>query len=204
MADGCGAGGGGARRGRGGETGPLGGRGGWCGRSRGPDSPPRADRVPGAVEAPDELPTLGWPRRDGVGLLGVVRGQWGLENPGGRPWARDGPEARAWGTTGAATEVLGGRRWWADPGVGRLKGRERRAARARALRLAGCVAWLARGSVGGEARRAVRQVVPAREGPELVGSGTARTGPPRAPLTDPRAVRAVRGAPPTGTTGVSC
>jgi hypothetical protein len=139
-----------------------------------------------------------------VGLLGVVRGQWGLENPGGRPWARDGPEARAWGTTGAATEVLGGRRWWADPGVGRLKGRERRASRARALRLAGCVAWLARGSVGGEARRAVRQVVPAREGPELVGSGTARTGPPRASLTDPRAVRSVRAAPPTGTTGVSC
>jgi hypothetical protein len=73
----------------------------------------------------------------------------------------DWHEARAWCTHGAATDVLGLLRWWAYHWVGLLKGRSLRAARYRAGPLAGFVAWLEQVSSWGEARRHVRQVVPA-------------------------------------------
>jgi hypothetical protein len=74
---------------------------------------PRADSVPEEVEDPDYLTTLWWSRLDGVGILGVVRGHWGIENNCFRTLDVEWQEEQAWCTKGAATEVLGLWRRWA-------------------------------------------------------------------------------------------
>jgi hypothetical protein len=45
---------------------------------------PRADRVPVEEEDHYDLTHLAWRRLDGEGILGVVRGHWGIENNGFR------------------------------------------------------------------------------------------------------------------------
>ena len=106
------------------------------------------------------MTNLPWRRLDGLGSLGVVRGQGGIENHGFRTLDMDWGEEHAWWTKGAATDVLGWLRLWAYHVVGLLKGRYLRAARYRALTVAGFVAWLEQISGWGEARRRVRRVVP--------------------------------------------
>jgi hypothetical protein len=147
---------------RAGGTGPL-----AAGVARAPrevirQTTPREDSVPIEVEDHDSLTNLRWNRLAAVPILGVIRGPWGIESNGVRPLEMDCHEERAWCTKGA-TEVLGLWRWWAYNVVGLLKGRYLRAARDRACTLAGFVAWLEQVSSWGEARRHVRQVVPAGE-----------------------------------------
>jgi hypothetical protein len=134
----------------------------WRGRTEkfSRQTTPRADRIPEEVEDHDDLPNLWWHRLDGAGILGVVRGHWGLENTGVRTLDVEWQEEQAWCTKGAATEVLGLWRLWAYNVVGLLKGRYLRAACYRALTLASFVAGLAHVSLWQEARRHVRRVVP--------------------------------------------
>lgn len=121
---------------------------------------PRADSEPVAVEDHDSMTNLAWHRLDGIGVLGVVRGHWGIENNGFRTLEMDWQEERAWWTKGAATEVLGWLRLWAYNLVGLLKGRYLRARRYRALTLESFVIWIARVSDWQEARRRIRLAVP--------------------------------------------
>jgi hypothetical protein len=122
-------------------------------------STPRVDSMPVAVEDHDYLTNLPWQRLDGMSLLSVVRGHWGIENNGFRTLDMEWQEERAWCTKGAATDVLGLLRLWAYNLVGLLKGRYLRARRYRAHTLAGFVAWIERVSVWEQARRRVRWVV---------------------------------------------
>jgi hypothetical protein len=121
---------------------------------------PRTDSVPVAVEDHYSSTNLGWKRLEGVGILGVVRSHWGIENNGFRTLAIDWQEERAWRTTGKATDVLGRLRLWAYNWLGLRKGRDLRARGYRRLTLAGFVAWLERGSAWGEACRRRSGVVP--------------------------------------------
>jgi hypothetical protein len=144
-------------------------------------STPRVERMPVAVEDPYDLTKLPWQRWDGMSLLIVVRGHWGIENNGFRTRDMAWQEARAWCTKGAATDGLGLLRRWAYNLVGLLKGRYLRARRYRAHTLAGFVAWIARVSVWEQAQRCVRWVVlvPSEQAP--VGRGTADVPPIRPP-----------------------
>ncbi len=123
---------------------------------------PRADSVPVEVADHYYLTNLPWRRLEGVGILAVVRGHWGIEHNGFRTLDMAWEEEHAWCTTGAATDVLGLLRLWAYNGVGLLTGRYLRAPRLRALTLAGFVEWLERVSVWAAAQRRIRRVVPAR------------------------------------------
>ncbi len=111
---------------------------------------PRADSVPGGVEAQDSITNVGWKRLEGVGILGLVRGHWGSENNGFRTLDMEWQEEQAWCTKGAATDVLGLLRLWAYNLVGLLKGRYLRASRYRTLTLGGFVEWIERVSGGGK------------------------------------------------------
>ena len=122
-------------------------------------STPRVDSMPVAVEDHYYLTNLPWQRLDGMSILSVVRGHWGIENNGFRTLDMEWQEERAWCTKGAATDVLGLLRLWAYNLVGLLKGRYLRARRYRAHTLAGFVAWIERVSVWEQARRRVRWVV---------------------------------------------
>jgi hypothetical protein len=106
------------------------------------------------------LTNLPWRRLEGIGILGVVRSHWGIENNGFRTLAMDWREERAWCTTGTATDVLGLLRLWAYNLVGLPKGRYLRASHYRGQTLASFVEWIARVSAWGEARRYVRRVMP--------------------------------------------
>lgn len=77
-------------------------------------STPRAASLPVAVEDHDSRTHLPWQRREGMSILGVVRSHWGIDNNGFRTLDMEGHEERAWCTKGAATEVLGLLRLWAD------------------------------------------------------------------------------------------
>ena len=66
---------------------------------------------------------------EGLGILGVVRGHWGIENHVFRTLGMERHEEQAWCTKGAATDVLGLLRLWAYNLIGLLKGRYLRAAR---------------------------------------------------------------------------
>jgi hypothetical protein len=125
---------------------------------------PRPHSVPEEVEDHYYITNLPWQRLEGLRILDVIRGHWGIENYGFRALDIDWQEERAWCTTGAATDVLGLLRLWAYNLVGLLKNRYLRATRYRALSLASFVAWVERVSGWGRARRDVRRVVPAREG----------------------------------------
>jgi hypothetical protein len=122
---------------------------------------PRSASAPIAVADHDYLTNLPWNRLDGVHILGVVRGHWGIENNGVRTLDMEWEEERAWCTTGAATDGLGLLRLGADNVVGLLKGRYRRAPRYRAQTLRSFVDWIARVSGWQAARGRVRQVAPA-------------------------------------------
>jgi hypothetical protein len=65
------------------------------------------DSVPVEVKAHYESTNLRWNRLDGVDILGVIRGHWGIENNGVSTLDMDWQEERAWCTAGAATDVLG-------------------------------------------------------------------------------------------------
>jgi hypothetical protein len=134
----------------------------WLGRTEqfSRPTPPRADSVPEEVEDHDDLTNLRWHRLDGAGILGVVRGHWGIENHGVRPLDVEWQEEQAWCTKGAASDVLGLWRLWASNLVGLLKGRDLRAACSRALTPASFVAWRAHVGLWREARRHVRRIVP--------------------------------------------
>jgi hypothetical protein len=121
---------------------------------------PRADSVPVSVEDHYYLTNLRWNRLEGVGMLGVIRSHWGIENNGFRTLDLEWHEEQAWCTKGAATDVLGLLRLWAYHVVGLLKGRYLRAARYRTLTLGGFVAWLERVNVWGKARRRRLRVLP--------------------------------------------
>lgn len=123
---------------------------------------PRPDSVPVAIEDHYYITNLPWKRLQGLGILGVVRSHWGIENNGFRTLDMDWQEEHPWCTKGAATDVLGLLRLWAYNLVGLLKGRYLRARRYHSLTLAGFVQWLEQISVWGKARRQVRRVAPAR------------------------------------------
>lgn len=122
---------------------------------------PRPDSVPTAVEDHYYLTNLPWNRLEGMGILGVVRGHWGIENNGFRTLDMEWEEERAWCTKGAATDVLGLLRLWAYNLVGLLQGRYLRALRYRAQTLKSFVNWIARVSGWQAARGRIRQVAPA-------------------------------------------
>jgi hypothetical protein len=92
-------------------------------------TPPRADRVPVAVEDHDYRTNLPWQRLEGVAIRGVIRGHWGIEHQGFRTLDLEWREEQAWWTTGAATAVVGRLRLGAYTVLGLLKGRYLRAAR---------------------------------------------------------------------------
>jgi Transposase DDE domain len=121
---------------------------------------PRADSVPVAAEDHYYITNLGWQRLEGVGILGVVRSHWGIENNGFRTLDMDWQEEHAWCTKGMATDVLGLLRLWAYNLLGLLKGRYLRAGCYRRLTLVGFVAWLERVSAWGAARRRRSGMVP--------------------------------------------
>jgi Transposase DDE domain len=121
---------------------------------------PRADSVPVHVEDHYYLTNVGWKRLEGIGILGVVRGHWGIENHGFRTLDMAWQEEQAWCTKGAATDVLGLLRLWAYNVVGLLKGRYLRASRYRSLTLGGFVAWIERLSAWGTVGRRRSRVAP--------------------------------------------
>jgi hypothetical protein len=120
---------------------------------------PRAESVPVAVEDHYYITNVPWRRLTGMGILGVIRGHWGIENHGFRTLDMDWQEERAWCTKGTATDVLGLLRLWAYNLVGLLKGRYLRAPRYRTCTLGGFVAWIARVSDWEKARRRVRRIM---------------------------------------------
>lgn len=77
-----------------------------------------------------------------------------------RPRDMDWPEERAWCTKGAATEVLGGVRLWADNLVGLWQGRYLHSEHTRKRTMGGFIAWLEQVSLWAEARRDGGRVVP--------------------------------------------
>jgi hypothetical protein len=79
---------------------------------------------------------------------------------GFRPLEMNWREKQAWGTEGAATDMLGLLRLWAYHLVGWLKGWYLRAARYQRLTPAGFVQWVEGISAWGKARRRRFRVVP--------------------------------------------
>ena len=120
---------------------------------------------PPGTETPSGLGWTGW------SLLGVVRSHWGIEHNGVRTLEMDWQEERAWCTQGAATDVPGWLRLWADNLGGLLKGRYLRSPRRRRLTLGGFVQWLEPVSLWADARRDRRRVVPARSSQRARGQG---------------------------------